>query len=153
MKKLNKICVLDKKAYHYCSSGCKDSIGKPAWMMSFCSENCKNIFEAVSLFNTGKLTAYEARNILDQCDLSSKDHFTESTQKIIDDIYWKTVKDQISATLVNVEPETEQEVKEIIKPAIEVELEEIDNEPEVAEPVVVHTYDYKKKKKMKKNNG
>lgn len=153
MNKLNKICVLDKKAYHYCSSGCKDSIGKPPWMMSFCSENCKDIFSTISSFKSGNKTAQEARAILDKCDLSNKDNFAESVQKIIDDIYWETVKEQITATLAEAESEVEPVAEEVVEHAVETELEEVGNEPEVIEPVVVSTYDYKKKKKMKKNNG
>lgn len=153
MKKTNKVCVVDKKAYYYCASGCNGSIGKEPWMMSFCCENCKDIFSAVISFKNGKRTAQEARSILDKCDLSNKDNFAESIKKIIDDIYWQTVKEQISATLVNVEPEVESIVEETEEPAVEEIIEEVDKTPEVKEVAVVHTYNYKKKKKMKKNNG
>lgn len=86
MVKLNKTCCVCGSKYSYCPS-CGNSASKPSWMASFCSENCKKVYEAAASFNMKKMMAEEAKSILDTCDLSNKEHFTSSTQRLIKEIY------------------------------------------------------------------
>ena len=86
MVKLNKTCCVCGNKYSYCPS-CGNNASKPSWMASFCSEDCKKVYEAAAAFNMNKMSAEEARCILDTCDLSNKEHFTPSTKKIIGEIY------------------------------------------------------------------
>ena len=97
MTKLNKKCVICGNEYYYCNRSCRDSLDKPSWMASFCSENCKKIYEAAAAFNVKKISAKEARVILDTCDLSHKDKFTASTQRLIGEIYEATNIDEIES--------------------------------------------------------
>lgn len=87
MAKSNRKCVICGSEYYYCSHSCTDSLGKPSWMASFCSDNCRNIYNATAKYNMKKLTAEEAKEILDNCDLSNKENFVSSTKKLIEEIY------------------------------------------------------------------
>lgn len=101
MKKPNRKCVICGNEYYYCTSGCTDSLGKPVWMASFCSENCRNIYHAVVKYNRKNITAEEARKILDTCDLSNKDNFMASTQRLIGEIYEATEVEEVETKWVN----------------------------------------------------
>lgn len=100
MAKLNKKCVICGNEYYYCNRSCQDSLDKPSWMASFCSENCKKIYEAAAAFNVKKISAKEARIILDTCDLSHKDQFTTSTQRLIREAYEATSVDEVKQSEV-----------------------------------------------------
>lgn len=86
MEKLNKTCCVDGVKYSYCNN-CSDDANKPRWMISFCSENCKNIYEAVAGYGAGKYTKEEAKELLDKCDLSKEHDFTNATKRLLKEIY------------------------------------------------------------------
>ena len=98
MNNLNKTCVICGNKYSYCPSCGKDR-NKPFWMSSFCSENCKNIYEVVARYGMNKIHGDEAIEILNTCDLSSKEYFTTSTQRLIDEIYEAPTKDVCTEAL------------------------------------------------------
>ena len=50
MVKNNKKCILCGKVYSYCNS-CSEFDHLPRWMDCYCSENCKEIFNALSAYN------------------------------------------------------------------------------------------------------
>lgn len=50
MVKNNKKCILCGKVYSYCNS-CSEFDHLPRWMECYCSENCKEIFNALSAYN------------------------------------------------------------------------------------------------------
>lgn len=87
MSKPNRKCCVCGEEYYYCSHNCRDNLNKPSWLASFCSENCKQVYEACSAVFAKQMTYQEAKKILDTCDLSNKDHFTPATQKLIEEIY------------------------------------------------------------------
>ena len=91
MARSNRKCVICGNDYYYCNHSCADSLGKPSWMASFCSDNCRNIYNATVKYNMKKITVEEAKNILDTCDLSNKNNFTASTNKLINEIYPATI--------------------------------------------------------------
>lgn len=179
MKKPNRKCVICGTEYYYCNHGCTDSLNKPAWMTSFCCENCKNAYDAAARYNMKKISAEEARVILDTCDLSNKDNFATFTKNLINEIYdittpltivevanlEETCAAECDAELkideqISVEPtvsevkivEVSEEVALIIEDAIEVDavVECVAEKPQVQSNVQQITY--KKKKKKKKND-
>ena len=87
MKKPNRKCVICGTEYYYCNHSCTDSLNKPAWMTSFCCESCKNTYDAAAKYHMQKISAEEAREILDTCDLSNKDNFAAFTKNLINEIY------------------------------------------------------------------
>ena len=70
----NRICCVDKKSYHYCPT-CYNDANKPKWMTTFCSENCKKIFDILVAETVGKFSTDEARNELVKLDLSHIEDF------------------------------------------------------------------------------
>lgn len=139
MAKANRKCVVCGEEYFYCSTNCTESKGKPSWMMSFCSENCKKVYEACAAFYAKMMSAEQAKSILDTCDLSDKGHFTVATQKLILEIY-ETVKAE--EVVVDVKPVTNVE-SEVVEEVVKKESNKNNNSTYVKP----NTYNYKKKKK------
>lgn len=83
-----KICYLCGEHYKYCSSCSQDRM-KPTWMNIFHEENCMKIFQTCTDYNMGLITKDEAQEILNACDLSKKDTFTEYVQQDIKNIFSK----------------------------------------------------------------
>lgn len=171
MKKPNRKCVICGNEYYYCNHGCTDSLNKPAWMASFCCENCKKVYDTTAKYNMGKMAAIEARVVLDGCDLSVQENFTSLVQKLIDEIYELTKIEEIMIEETNMDESENVIVKCVDK------VQDIEVMPVVVEPIVISdmtnvistTTDsnevtaivtpvgtqqttYKKKKKKKKND-
>lgn len=115
--KFNRQCIVDFTNYRYCG-GCSDYARSPRWMESFCSENCRSIFNIYMKYKAGIFDTAGAKAELQKCDLSKLDQFEEG------------LKEGIKAILVS--PKKAEEVAEIP----EVDLTE---EPEVKEPTVEET--------------
>lgn len=81
-----KCCVCGKEYEAYCPS-CRESVKQPAYLVSFCSENCSQVYNACAGRFSGTYTDKEAKTLLDKCDLSNKNEFTPSTQSLIKEIY------------------------------------------------------------------
>lgn len=139
MTKANRKCVVCRQEYFYCATNCAESRGKPSWMISFCSENCKKVYDACAAFNAKMMSAEQAKNILDTCDLSDKGHFTVSTQKLILEIYETSKVEEI--VVLNAEPEKVE--PEIANEIVNKETNKSNNSTYVKP----NTYSYKKKKK------
>lgn len=96
---LNKTCCVCGEKYEYCYN-CSSSLMQPTWKQSFCSENCKNIYEICAGYAAGHIEKEAAITLLKMCDLSHKDHFTVSTQKLIDELT-SAVKQPVSSIPYN----------------------------------------------------
>lgn len=81
--KHNKKCCVCGDSYYYCT-GCVNK--SPAYMVSFCCENCRSIYNAVAGFNMGDYTKEEAVELLKQCDLSKQESFSKLMRESIDKI-------------------------------------------------------------------
>lgn len=79
-------CYLCGTKYSYCPS-CSQDKHKPAWMATFHSENCKNIFDIATRFNMQLLTKEEAKSAMEQCDLSNKSNFKSYVQCDLENIF------------------------------------------------------------------
>ena len=114
MGKRNRECYLCNEKYEYCPTCSQDKM-KPAWMATFHSENCKNIFDIATRFNLQLLTKEEAQSEMGKCDLSNKLNFKSYVQKDLENIFAedhkakraKKVEMPIVEEVVNVEPEHE----------------------------------------------
>lgn len=135
MAKNNKICVCCTKAYSYCPH-CSADDSKPSWMNMFCSEDCKNLFQAATDYYAGELTKEKAKEIVKNADLSNKSNFKTSIVKFINEL-------------------TEEDKKGVVEVStIETKLEKVDipkSEPnsfeEVKKEVVVEKKTAQKNKK------
>ena len=74
MKKDNRTCACCSVKYTYCNT-CEGQKNEPAWKAVWCSENCKNIFMAVTDYLAKEINKSEAKHILEKCDLSNKNSF------------------------------------------------------------------------------
>lgn len=94
MARLNRTCVVCGEKYSYCPS-CGHDLDKPKWMTTFCSDNCRDVYRACAGYYAEQLNKDEVKEILEQCDLSKKEHFTDATQKVINKIYEDDAKKEM----------------------------------------------------------
>ena len=114
MPRTNKRCCLCKEDYYYCAHCPAKS---PAYMLTFCSANCRDIYKAIAGFLGGDLTKEEAADILSVCDLSGISKFTKGNQKTIADILEGMPKKKvIEETPVTVKVDTEKPKEEVKAP-------------------------------------
>lgn len=107
--RINKKCCICGKDYTMFCPSCREAVNQPTWMNSFCSENCKNVYEAAAGYSGKAYSAQEAKTLLDMCDLSDKDHFTPATQKLIKEIYEIVAQEEkVEATSTLSEEKVEQ---------------------------------------------
>ena len=77
-----RMCCVCHKEYPFCLCNPEDRL-KPTWHFTYCSENCKDIYNITSSFEDGRMTDIEAKAKLEKLDLSKKEYFGESYQKSI----------------------------------------------------------------------
>lgn len=85
MVRNNKTCILCGNKYSYCS-GCAEFDHLPRWMECYCSENCKDIFNILSSYNMNHKTKEEAKALLEKCDLTMTDTYSEFNKNCINSI-------------------------------------------------------------------
>ena len=73
-------CLCCNKTYSYCSD-CYDYRNLPLWMNSFCSNECKSIFEICTDYNFGLITKEQAKELLSACDLSNTKNFNKCVKR------------------------------------------------------------------------
>ena len=81
----NRVCKTCGKKYFYCSN-CDKKNNSPEWMLMWHDENCKNIFEAVSLYIQKKISKEDANKRLQKCDLKVLYSFPDKIRGIIEEI-------------------------------------------------------------------
>lgn len=112
MKENYRTCAVCRDSYQFCPR-CKKDTEKPLWFFSFCSENCKNIYDITSQFENNKLNTDEAKEQLNRLDLSKRDNFGESYKISIDKIY-KSIYETVEVIdEVLDEEKTEHDIEEI----------------------------------------
>lgn len=121
MAKLNRTCIVCSKKYEFCSS-CKDQSTLAPWHSIFCSDNCRKVFNAASMY--GKDSNEDIKAKLDECDLSNKENFHKNIIKVIDELYVskKTVKPVLEESVEVVE--TIEAIETIEENNVETELKE-----------------------------
>lgn len=85
MVRNNKTCILCGNKYSYCS-GCAEFDHLPRWMECYCSENCKDIFNILSSYNMNHKTKEKAKALLEKCDLTMTDTYSEFNKNCINSI-------------------------------------------------------------------
>jgi len=130
MAKSKRACYLCGSKYEYC-----DCNRQPAYMATFCSENCRDIFRSLSSYGAGLISAEDCKELLDCCDLSSKDSYKESIRNTINNFY--------ATPVVTIE---EPEVV-VAEPIVEEQIEETVIEPVVIEEIVPEYFERKSKKR------
>lgn len=80
-------CTVCHKKYEYCY--CDQFRDKPRWMIMYCSDNCRKIFDTLQRHFTKEITDEEAIKRLDECDLSVMENATETAKKDLAEILAK----------------------------------------------------------------
>ena len=84
MQSKPRIRVCCGKEYTYCPH-CKEDEEKPTWMFAYDTLECKEIFNALSHYNSNSLTKEEAKDIVYK-NLDKNKMFIDYIQKQIDDL-------------------------------------------------------------------
>lgn len=77
MAKYIQTCLLCKQTYEYCG-GCSKYKNLPTYMTTFCSENCKNIYQTMADFENGKISKDKAELKLAGLDTTRHMFYTNS---------------------------------------------------------------------------
>lgn len=85
MPQANRVCKTCGKNYFFCSN-CDKTLNSPQWMLMWCSENCKAVFEIVSDYAQNRLSKNEAKKKLEKCNLKVEYSFTEKIRNYIEEI-------------------------------------------------------------------
>ena len=78
-------CKVCGTKYDYCPN-CDKYKDEPRWKITFCSENCKDIFDTLVKHTVGKFSTKEAQKALSKLDLSGKGGFDADIRDHIDSI-------------------------------------------------------------------
>lgn len=78
-------CIVDNCLYEYCPS-CGKGDPSETWRFSFCSENCRDIFNICSEYAFNRMSGEDAKEALSKLDLSNLKNFQLPLQKNISDI-------------------------------------------------------------------
>lgn len=124
MGKLNRTCFVCGKQYHYCYS-CPSDLQNPSWKNLFDVENCKNIFNILCRHGQSMIADEEARELLNRCDLSQRDGFTDNIKNHIDQIFNVVVEENIN-TETTKENVQNKETKKILPKRKTVEEETVE---------------------------
>lgn len=77
MAKYTQTCLLCKQTYEYCG-GCSKYKKLPSYMMTFCSENCKNIYQTMANFENSIISKDDAKLALSGMDTTRHMFYTNS---------------------------------------------------------------------------
>lgn len=102
-KRRTRNCYTCLKEYQYCPN-CAIDYNKPRWMFSFCCEECKDVYQIISGYNT-KDSGITQKNVQDVL----KKYNVKDITKYTDDIQ-NELKKIISVKKTNKKPETSEEV-------------------------------------------
>ena len=85
MRRIEKTCICCGEKYEFCFN-CSDYDNLPRWMNIYHNENCKDLFNITSDYLAGNITAEQAKEKYEKCDLSYKYKLHESIKKAINEV-------------------------------------------------------------------
>lgn len=121
MAKYVQTCLLCKQTYEYCG-GCSKYKHLPTFMTTFCSQNCRDIYQVMTNFESKILTKEEAKRQLMNLDISRHDYYTKSFATSYDRIMTDDTdeENQLSEDIKeNPEPVTDANVSSTIEQIID----------------------------------
>ena len=100
MERKLRICCVCGTQYKYCPK-CNEDKNKPHWMFVYHEENCKNIYDVMTKYEWGQITADEAATELEKLDLSKLDNFGESYKNTFNKIMSNVSKTKVEKHIVD----------------------------------------------------
>ena len=86
MRQGERKCILCNKDYKYCGNCGNNENADETWRNIFCSENCKNIYNILSMQGNGHIDDKKAKGMLSELDLSRLEEFRADFKKQIESI-------------------------------------------------------------------
>lgn len=83
MAKANRECCVCQKRYEYCNS-CNHH--DPSWKASFCSEECRKIYDTLIAYNNKRIDAETAKKELADCLPEDFENFREGSKRLLTEI-------------------------------------------------------------------
>ena len=121
-------CVCCDKEYEFCPS-CKKK-DQPAWMVSFCSEPCKGLFNIVSAYNAKRVGKGTVQAYIAEHKITDLTKYTEPVKRVLEEV--KATPNPVKVEAPKVEVKEEQKVM----PVVELKKEEPKAEPIIEEPKI-----------------
>ena len=84
-------CITWGSTYEYCPTCWADRL-KPAFMVDFCCEDCKNLWETATKFNMSLLSKEEAKAEITTLNLKPRAEYAECIQRDLKNILDETPK-------------------------------------------------------------
>lgn len=72
-------CVCCGKTYKYCPACAKKD--QPFWMLTFCGEQCKDLFNIVAAYNTGRVNEEEVLEFVADHNITDIKKYTMPIRK------------------------------------------------------------------------
>lgn len=86
MARKHRKCICCGEEYNYCPT-CWDDRLKPAWMVEFCCEDCKDLWETATKFNMQLITKEEAQEMISSLELKPRKEYAECIQRDLKKIF------------------------------------------------------------------
>ena len=112
MAKYVQTCLLCKQTYEYCG-GCSKYKHLPTFMTTFCSQNCRDIYQVMTNFEGKILTKEEAKRQLMNLDISRHNYYTKS---------FATSYNRIMTDDTDEENQLKEDIKENSEPVIDADV-------------------------------
>lgn len=119
MERTLRTCAVCRTSYPFCPK-CNEDKDKPLFYFTFCSENCKNIYDVTSKFESGQISDVDAKEKLSKLDLSKSEDFGTSYKASI-----KKINSIVIAT---------EEITDVEDEATETKEETIEEEKSIKKP-------------------
>lgn len=87
-------CICCNKAYKYCGQ-CKEYSNLPAWMNEFCSEECKELFNIMSVYNMGYADKSQIENVIKKYNITDYSKYKSSTANKLNELFSSTTIDLV----------------------------------------------------------
>ena len=85
MGRSDKTCICCGEKYKFCLH-CSEYDSLPRWMNIYHNENCKKLFNITTEYKTKNISAQEAKERYDKCDLSYKYKLHKSIVDAINEV-------------------------------------------------------------------
>lgn len=85
MASLNRTCIICSTKYRYCPT-CSADTKKPTWMILFCGDNCRDLYNILNDYNHKITTKEESYNTVKGIDLSVSGNLPWNFQELLRDI-------------------------------------------------------------------
>lgn len=93
-----RICKCCGKEYKYCPN-CKRYIDLPQWMLLFDSDECKDVFNAVSGYNMGVFGKEKVKEALDKYGVTDLGKYKESISSVLTNLFAEEQVAEVSETI------------------------------------------------------